>query len=410
MAGPGFYLLGDEEGEQVLEVLDSKQYSRYRFDQTEEDTPSKVYCFEREMETYLGVDHCLATNSCTSALLAALSGLGIGPGDEVIVPGYTFIASIATIVYARAVPVLAEIDDSLTLDPADVRRKINSSTRAIMAVHMLGAPCEMDALREIAEKHGLLLVEDVAQACGGEYRGAKLGSLGDVGAFSLNVFKTITAGDGGWLSTNNREVYERAFAFHDHGFKPYRLAVADADSILGLNFRMHELTGAVALAQARKLPRIINILRRKKAVFLDALGELPKSRRRRLNDEQGECGTLAVFLFDDARTARAVAQRLGTHTLIESGRHYYGDMTPLLHRKVPKAAGCPFACPAHPTDRVYRRNMLPQTDDLLSRGVALSVGVVDSYLGSSFGINIRTSEEEIRLRANEVRQAAAEVC
>ncbi|HET7232362.1 MAG TPA: DegT/DnrJ/EryC1/StrS family aminotransferase [Longimicrobium sp.] len=394
MPGPGWYFFGDEERRQVDDVLRSRELSRYRFDQTDDDEPSKVFQFERTMEAYLGAPHCLATNSCTSALLAALTALGVGPGDEVIVPGYTFIASIAAIVYARAVPVLAEVDDSLTLDPDDVRRKITPRTRAILCVHMLGAPCDMDALEAIAREHGLFLVEDVAQACGGEYRGRRLGSIGDAGAFSLNVFKTITAGDGGCLAVRDDAVFERAFAFHDHGFKPFRLGVADAQGLMGLNLRMAELVGAVALAQARKLPAVVEAVRAQKRRLLDALGPLGVPRRR-LNDPDGECGTLLVLLLDSAEQARRVAAALGVCTLVESGRHYYGAMPQLLNRRIPSQAGCPFFCEAHPTDREYTRGMLPRTDDLLSRSVALSVGVVDSYLGAGFGVNVLSPPEEV---------------
>ena len=273
---------------------------------------------------------------------------------------------------------------------------------------MLGASCDLDALRAIAREHSLFLIEDAAQAFGGQYRDARLGSLGDAGAFSLNLFKIITAGDGGLLVTQDTEVYERAFAFHDHGFKPFRLALADADSVFGLNLRMHELTGALALAQARKLPRILHTLRRKKAVFLESLGDLPGCRRRRLHDPQGECATLAVLLFDDPGKARAAAGRLGTRTLLESGRHYYGAMAPLLYRRTPKMDGCPFACPNHPNARTYDPNMLPQTDDVLGRAVALSVGVVDSYLGSACGINILTPEDQIGPIVSDLRRKILE--
>lgn len=409
MPGPGYYLFGEEERKEVLEVLDSRQLSRYRFDQTEQDSPSKVYLFERTMEAFLDVRHGLAMNSCTCALLAGLSALGIGPGDEVIVPGYTFIASIAAIAYARAVPVLAEIDESLTLCPEDVRRRITPATKAIMAVHMLGAPCDMDALRSIAKEHRLWLIEDAAQACGGSYRGKRLGSIGDVGAFSLNVFKTISAGDGGLLVTNDSSVYERAFAFHDHGFKPFRLAVADADSLLGLNLRMHELTGALALAQSRKLPAILDTLRRKKALFAEALGDVPRCSRRRLNDPEGDCATLMVLIFDDAATSRRVSERLGTRTLLDSGRHYYGAMAPLLNKRMPKAEGCPFECTRYPTAQRYEPHMLTRTDDLLARSMALSIGVVDSYLGSACGIDILTEDDEIPDVAAAIRERILEV-
>jgi dTDP-4-amino-4,6-dideoxygalactose transaminase len=221
MPGPGFYWIGEEEKREVLEVIDSGHLFRYGSD----DNPKflqKTRRFEEEFAKYSGAKHALLLNSGTSALWVALMAMGLEPGDEVIVPAYTFVASYAAIIFAGGVPVLAEIDDSLTIDPQDIERRITPRTRAIMPVHMLGNPCQMDAIMAIAQKHGLQVLEDVCQAGGGSYHGRKLGNIGKAGAFSLNVFKTITTGDGGILITDDDQIYEHAFALHDQGHAPLR--------------------------------------------------------------------------------------------------------------------------------------------------------------------------------------------
>jgi dTDP-4-amino-4,6-dideoxygalactose transaminase len=386
MPGPGLQLLGPEERAEVLEVLDSRELSRYRFGDDSLASPSKTFLFEQELSEFTGARYCLGTNSCTSALLAGIWAAGIGAGDEVIVPGYTFVASIAAIAYAGATPVLAEIDDSLTIDPNDVRRKITPRTKAILAVHMLGAPCNMEALRLITKEYGTMLIEDCAQAGGGQFQGRALGTFGSFGAFSLNVFKTFTAGDGGVLLTNDRHLYERAFAVHDHGARPHRAGVADADSILGLNFRMHELTGAVARAQLKKLPSILSRLRDNKTRLRDAIGSLPYCQERRIHDAAGECATVLAYSFTSAQQAKMLADSLGTITLSQSGKHNYANIPQLAHRALPVGS----------FRGSFKAGVLPQTDALLARTVALSVGVVDSYLGTGFGVDIHSNDTEIQ--------------
>lgn len=394
MPGPGLSFFDEEERHHVMDVLERRNLSRYAFGD-DAGAPTKVVQFERELSARLRVGHVLGTNSCTSALLAGLEALGIGAGDEVIVPGYTFIATIAAIAHARATPVLAEIDDSLTLDPRSVEARITSRTKAVVAVHMLGAPCHMDPIVDLSRRHGLDIIEDVAQACGGSYKGQPLGSIGDFGVFSLNVFKIITAGDGGVLATNRRDLYERAFAIHDHGFRPFRDGVIDDDTLLGLNLRMHELTGAVALAQVRKLDRILTHLSRLKRILKDALSDLAVAFRP-LHDATGECGTVVVIQFDDEVKAERVAAQLGTKTLIRSGKHYYGSMRQLASRRMPTPRGCPFDCPVHPSNADYRAGSLPRTDSILARSIALSVGVRDSYLGTDRGLTVDMDEAEAR--------------
>ncbi len=222
--GPGSYVLGAEERKEVLDVLDGGNLFRY-------GTPgvdgfqAKVVTFENEMAERLGHKHVVATSSGTGSLMCCLAALGIGMGDEVIVPGYTFIASIATIAMTNAIPVLAEIDESLTIDPTKIEALITPKTKAIMPVHMLGNPCDMDPIMEIAKKHNLYVIEDCCQAVGAAYHGKRVGTIGDMGAYSLNVFKTITTGDGGFVGTSSDELYERAFGFHDQGHKPCRMGV-----------------------------------------------------------------------------------------------------------------------------------------------------------------------------------------
>ncbi len=407
MAGPGHSFLGQEEARLVREVLSSWQLSRYRFDADEPGEPSMVYRFEREMEKRLGVRHCLAVNSGTSALLTAFAAAGIGPGDEVLVPGYTFIASIAAVVYSGAVPVLVEIDDSLTLDPDDVAGRVTDRTRAILAVHMLGGACDLRRLRSIADRNGLLLIEDVAQAAGGSYLGQRLGTIGELGAFSLNTFKVITSGEGGWLACQDDELYERAFAFHDHGFRPFRAGVQEGDSLFGLNLRMNDLVGAVALAQGRKLDDVLRAVREQRDRLLSALDGLEGARLRRSNDPDGDCGTVVVLILKDEAGARRLSELLGTRTLIDTGRHYYGSMPQLASLRLPSPHACPFHCPSRPWAQDYRRGALPETDGLLGRSIALSVGVVDTYLGPGYGLNVRSRPEEAADVAEHVRRALA---
>lgn len=402
MPGPGLETFDEAEEQALLTALRERKLSRYRFDEeSTRESPSFTYRFERDLESLSGARHCLGMNSCTSALLAGMWALGIGPGDEVIVPGYTFVAPMAAVGYCGATIVLADIDETLTLNPVSVAARITPKTRAILAVHMLGSPCDLDPLLELARKHGLLLIEDCAQAGGGAYRGRMLGTHGVFGAYSLNVFKTFTAGDGGVFLTNDRELYRRAFAIHDHGAAPFRMGVTDNNGLFGLNLRMHELTGALAWAQLKKLPANINRLRALKAAFRDAIGDLRgEAAPARVSDPEGDCATVLPYIFRDAATAARVAALVGTQTLDRSGKHNYANISQLAGASVPRAIAEGRDAP-----RAFRRGDLLQTDDILARTVALSVGVRDSYLGTAFGISIKSDAEAIAGAAARFRSA-----
>ncbi len=409
MPGPGMELIGEEEKQALLDVIEGGYL--YRYGRAENPNfKAKVYQFEQEVARRAGVRYAVAVNSGTSALLVALNGLGIGPGDEVIVPGYTFVASMAAIVYARAIPVLAEIDATLNLDPADVRRKITPHTRAILVVHMLGNPASMDELKALADEHNLLLIEDCAQAFGASYKGRWLGSIGHAGAYSFNIFKTITAGDGGMLVTDDLDHYRRFYAMHDQGHSPMRVGVEVGHRpFIGLDFRMTELSAAVLLAQLGKLDAMLGKLRKNKARFKQALQGMPGLMFRELPDPQGELATLLTVFLPTEETARQAAAALGTKVVADSGWHVYSNMEQILEKRTVTAEGCPFTCPYYKGGQAdYHKGMLPQTDDLLSRAINIGIGVDDGGLGAGFGVTVRDEADRVDAQAEQFRRIVSQ--
>jgi dTDP-4-amino-4,6-dideoxygalactose transaminase len=404
MPGPGLDLVGEEELAELAEVIRSGRLSRYGPD--DDSFPAKVRRVEEAIAARAGVRHALAVNAGTSALYLALTGLGIGPGDEVIVPGFTFVASISSVVYARARPVLAEVDATFDLDPADVEARITPRTRAIVAVHMLGAPARLAELRDIATRHDLALIEDAAQAFGATYGGRWVGSHGRAGIYSFNEYKTITCGDGGMLVTDDEALYRRCFAMHDQGHSPMRRGVeVGARPMLGLNFRMTEVEGAVLLAQLRRLDAIREHLRANRDLVWSMLEDLPHIAFRELTDRDGDLATHLVIVFPDAAMARAVAAALGSITLDHSGWHVYSQMEHLLGQRTATERGCPFDCAcAHDAAATYAPGMLPATDALLARSMSFAIGVIDPNL-APFGLRMRDGADEASHQADRFREA-----
>ncbi len=405
MPGPGFEIIGEEEIAEVVEVLRSGYVYRYG----PEDDPNfkaKVWTFEQAVAKHSHVKYAVAVNCGSTALWIAMMGLGIGPGDEVIVPGFTFIASISSIIYARAVPVLAEVDRTFNLDPADVEQKITPRTKAIMVVHLMGNLARMDELKAIADRHGLFLIEDCAQAFGASYKGQPAGSMGHVGAFSFNYAKIITAGEGGLIITNNEAHYKRFFALHDQGHSPLRKGKEVGQRpFMSLDFRMTELQGAVLLAQFRKLAYIREHLHANKRLLKSLISDMPGLEFRELPDPKGEAATLLTLILPSEEIARQIAHDLGTKVLIEGGWHVYTNMEQLLEKRLPVERGCPFDCPGTYNQQVhYYKGMLPQTDELLARSINIGIGMVDSGLGAIFGLTIHDGPEVVKAKAAQFRQ------
>ena len=346
----------------------------------------------------------LITTGGSEALQIAANCL-LDDGDEVIVPEpfypnyHTFITTAGGVIH----PLHTKPEEGyFYADRARIEACITPKTKAIMPVHMLGNPCDMDPIMEIAKKHNLYVIEDCCQAVGAAYHGKRVGTIGDMGAYSLNVFKTITTGDGGFVGTSSDELYERAFGFHDQGHKPCRMGVEVGNrSMVGMNMRMNELSGAVAVAQGRKLDGILDTLRAKKKELKGQLQGIDGLGFRKINDEK-ECATLLTLLFDTKELADKFCAVMGTAPIAKSGWHVYNNMEQILDKKT-WTDNHPF----HLSDRTYEKHMLPQTDDILDRAVNISIGVVDKGLGSGCGININSTEEEINATAKHIREVIA---
>ena len=407
MPGPGMELIGEEERQQVLEVLESGYLFRYGVnigEGADQRFKGKVYEAEHLMAELSGVSFAVATNSGSTALLTAMAGLGIGPGDEVIVPGYTFVASISSIVYAQAVPILAEIDKTFSLDPADVEMKITPRTKAILVVHTTGVPSRLNELRAVADRHGLFLIEDCAQACGASYHGKGIGSIGHAGCFSFNVYKTITAGEGGMVITDDEQTYKRCFAFHDQGHAPLRQGVEFGKRpFIGLNFRFTELQAAILIAQIRKLPQIKSRLRANKRQFKERIADLPGIEFREIVDSDGDLGTMLTIILPDEQTARGIAKDLDTAVVADAGWHVYNNMEQILEQRTVTDVKYPFTAPAYTErggDVRYAKGMLPKTDALLARSLNIAIGVSDRGLSSGFGLSFHDTPEQIEQKAS----------
>lgn len=377
----GLSEIGDEEKRNVLDVLNRQMLFRWQ-----DAKNSYVARFEREFAKLLGVKYAVAVSSGTAALITGLRALGIGPGDEVIVPSYTFIASASAVILVGAVPVIAEIDDTLTIDPKDVERKITPRTKAIMPVHMRGIPCQMDEIVKIARKHNLFIIEDCAQCNGGSYKGKRVGSIGDVGCFSFQVSKTITTGEGGMVVTNDPMIYIRAALAHDSGITFWWKLSQEVPEELkrvtpfaGDGYRMSELAGAVGLAQLRKLDKIVTTLRKRKREILEDIAGAPGIKPMRVPDPDGECAYSVNFLFETVEQAQAFSKALAAegvpvHTIHTEGfpdRHIYRYWEYVLG-KVPVTKNFdPWRDPRYKGDVSYSPDMCPQTMNILTRTVAI---------------------------------------
>lgn len=321
---PGFEFFGDEERKEVNDVLETGILMRYGF-----DGPRKGIWKAKELEAAInqtfGSKYAQLVSSGTAALTTALAALGIGAGDEVIMPAFTFVASFEAVLSVGAVPVLVDVDDTLTLNPQAVSNAITPKTKCVMPVHMCGSMADLDALKQICAEHKLLLLEDACQSIGGTYKGKALGTIGDAGTFSFDFVKTITCAEGGVVLTNNEDVYIKSDGYSDHGHD--HLGVdrgADLHPFIGYNFRISELHAAVGLAQIRKLPQFLAIQRKNHGVLKAALSQIPGVTFRRVPDESGDSCTFLSWFLPTEEIARAVVAELKAKGILP-GNFYWFD-------------------------------------------------------------------------------------
>lgn len=375
---PGGMSIDSEEEQAVLEVIRSRRLFRYY---GPKPGPSKVAELEHDFASHIGTKFALAVTSGTAALITALVGLGIGPGDEVIVPAYTWIATASAVFAVGAIPIIAEVDDSLTLDPSDIEPRLSPFTRAIIPVHMRGAPCRMDAILHIAQQHNLAVIEDTAQATGASYMGKRLGSWGDAGAYSLQFNKIITSGEGGMLVTNREDVYQRAVMTHDV-VGGQRNQVPNEQIIPGINYRLSELQGAVALVQLHRLDSLLEAMRLRKRFIKDSLQDIANKKGitfRSINDPAGEAAIAIIFTLPSAAIAQSITECLRAEGLPAMvlyspdipDYHIYPHWIPIMQQRSWSATGFPWK--THPRKIEYHLDMCPRSLDLLSRSVHIDV-------------------------------------
>lgn len=327
--------------------------------------------FESRLKQMTGAQHVLTVNSGTAALVSALAAAGIGPGDEVLVPAFTWIATAAAPVAVGAVPVLVDIDETLTIDPQDIERKITPYTKAIMPVHMGNVVCNMEAIMEIAKRRGLMVIEDACQAVGLPYRDKFVGAIGDAGAFSFNMYKNINIGEGGAVLTNDERIFQRARMYHDVGSFVRGHDRHNEPFFVGMNFKATEFDGAMLNVQLSKLKPMLGRIRARCDMMTDILSGADAYRINPHNDAGNACGL--HVMFDKPEDASAFAQqRRGVHRLLDSSRHVYVNWEPIMARRTFHPRMNPWSWANREIE--YTPDMCAKTLDILSRTCRISLG------------------------------------
>lgn len=307
---PGFEFFDQDEIKHINDVMNSGVLMRYNFDQLR-NNHWKAKELERAIADKFKIDHVHLTSSGTTALITAIKALGIGAGDEIIMPTFTFVASFEAILFTGAIPVFADVDDTLTLCPQSVEKAISPKTKAIMPIHMCGAMADMDALMSIAKKHKLFVIEDACQATGATYNNQFLGTIGDIGCLSFDFVKTVTCGEGGAILTRDLNAYNFCHQFSDHGHDHIgNDRGAEDHPIIGLNFRISELHAAIGLAQWHKLDRFLQHQRKLKAIMKSELANHKDIQFRRIPDENGDNASFLSIVLKDQTTAESLNNAL----------------------------------------------------------------------------------------------------
>ena len=347
---------------------------------------------EEKMNELMGSKYGIIMTSGHAAIESALVAAGIGPGDQVIVPAYTYIATAMAVISAGAIPVLCDIDETLTMDPRDFEARITKHTKAVIPVHIQGFPCKMDEICAIAKKHGIAVIEDACQADGARYKGKRLGTWGDAGAYSFNFFKIITAGEGGGLVTDNRLIFENANIYHDSSAIAYfgnQMENYTATSFCGKEYRSNEISCAILLEQLARLDGIIADLKKNQTALRERLA--PYCRFAPSNDLEGDLGTTVAVRFETEEEARRFATSEGVNCglPIDTGKHVYTNWSCIIEKKgALHPLMDPFRFEAN-KDIIpeYTAETCKRTLDILSRTVYIS-------------INPDWTEQELEERAN----------
>jgi len=399
----GYEVFGEEERKEVMDVLDTGVLMRYGFDK-ERKGVFKVRQFEEEFARYMGTPYALGVTSGSAALKVALTAMDICPGDEVIVPAFTFIATYEAVLEIGAIPIMADIDETLNLSPTSIKACLSNRTKAVIPVHMCGAGAYIEEIVKEAKSHGLLVLEDNAQSCGGSVGGKKLGSFGDMGIFSFDYYKTITTGEGGMVITSDKRLAERAEWYHDHGHdhNPNVSRAMEGRTILGFNFRMNEFQGAVGLAQLRKLDWIIGQQKKNKGIIKEMLKRVPGVKFREIPDPEGDTATFLAFNLPTEEKALSFQQALakrGCETVCfkHNKWHYVPNWEHFLAFSTANSQKWPFTNPGYKGGTPdYGRHRIPRAEDLLGRTLFMP-------------ISIRMSEERFKVIEQAIEEGGKQI-
>jgi 8-amino-3,8-dideoxy-alpha-D-manno-octulosonate transaminase len=378
--------MDEEEIDAAVGVLRSRSPFRYYGI----DLQGEVATFESEFAAFEGISHCLALTSGTGALHTALAALGVGPGQEVIVPAYMWVSVIAAVVNLGAIPVLADIDDTFCLDPASVEEKISSRTTGIIVAHMSGAPADVKAISQVAQRHGVFLLEDCAQCAGGSIDGKRVGSFGDLAIFSFQMNKNMTSGEGGCLVTGNETLYNRAVAVHDTGYARDASGRAMYDRLeyclWGRGYRLDEMRAAILRVQLRKLPQIIGKMRASKYRLREELKRFPQVGLRKILDERGDTGCFLLTTYATPELAQEVNRALRAEGIVtfsqgvsnvvmtEWGLHIYYNIPSLVHKTGVDKQNSPWSLAENKDSKTeYGKGSCPRADSLFERTCLLAV-------------------------------------
>ncbi len=392
---PGFELFGDEEKKEVMDVLDTGVLFRYGFDQARKGK-WKARSFEEKLCRFTGAEYAHLCSSGTAALSIALAACGIGAGDEVIIPPFTFVATFEAVLNSGAIPVFGELDETLCLNPDRLDSVVTEKTKAVIPVHMCGAMAQIDQIKKFCAEKKLILIEDACQAIGGFFKGKHLGRFGKMGCLSFDAVKTITCGEGGGIITDDHDLYLRASQYADHGHDysggPDR--GADGHPIMGANYRISELNAAVGVAQLGKLNKIIKIQQNNKKIIKEALSGISDIRFRQIPDPGGDSASFLSFFLPDETRAKKVIKALGKNGVdacfywYDNNWHYFRNWD---HLKSMKSAA-PLCAQFAENKPDYKNISLPESDSVMKKTISML-------------IKLSWTDSEIEKRINGIKNA-----
>ena len=381
------------------DVLETGIMMRYGF-----DGPRKGIWKAKELETAInetfGSKYAQLVSSGTAALTTAMAALGIGAGDEVIMPAFTFVASFEAVLSVGAIPVLVDIDETLTLNPEAVSKAITPKTKCIMPVHMCGSMADLDALKQICDEHELLLLEDACQSIGATYKGKALGTIGNAGTFSFDFVKTVTCAEGGAVLTNDESIYIKCDGYQDHGHD--HLGVdrgADLHPFIGYNFRISELHAAVGLAQIRKLPKFLEIQRKNHSHIKAALSQIPEISFRQVPDESGDSCTFLSWFLPTEEIARAVVNELKAQNILAGNFYWFDNNWHYVRKWQHLKRGASLGALNNPQKASLEKlaaQSFAESDKIMSRCISTL-------------INLSWTEEQLQDKANKLANAVKAV-